>query len=47
MTKENKSSVVHDWLWVWYHHSHPTTLERVKAIDAEMAKMAAEKKKAE
>eukprot|EP00754_Rhynchopus_humris_P040976 Rhum_TRINITY_DN2425_c0_g1::Rhum_TRINITY_DN2425_c0_g1_i1::g.7209::m.7209/K06013/STE24; STE24 endopeptidase len=29
---ENKSSLTDDWLWAWWHRSHPTTVERLAAL---------------
>ena len=33
LAEENKSGYRQDWLWAWYNLSHPTLLERLKAID--------------
>eukprot|EP01063_Lacrimia_lanifica_P002136 TRINITY_DN11102_c0_g1_i1.p1 TRINITY_DN11102_c0_g1~~TRINITY_DN11102_c0_g1_i1.p1 ORF type:complete len:493 (+),score=197.51 TRINITY_DN11102_c0_g1_i1:178-1479(+) len=42
LSTENKSSVTPDWLFGWWHHSHPSTPERLRAIRRAMA---AQKKK--
>jgi STE24 endopeptidase len=42
ISEDNKSSMNVDWLWGWWHLTHPTLLERLDAVDA---KVAAAKKK--
>ena len=32
--KNNKGTMINDWLWSMYHHSHPPVLDRLKAIDS-------------
>eukprot|EP01061_Rhynchopus_euleeides_P036538 TRINITY_DN6161_c0_g1_i1.p1 TRINITY_DN6161_c0_g1~~TRINITY_DN6161_c0_g1_i1.p1 ORF type:complete len:499 (+),score=222.14 TRINITY_DN6161_c0_g1_i1:68-1498(+) len=38
LTTENKGSLNNDWLWAWWHRSHPTTSERLVAIREKMKK---------
>eukprot|EP00392_Amoebophrya_sp_AT5.2_P004591 g4599.t1 len=37
ISEENKSGFNHDPYWAWYNLDHPTLLERLKAIDREVA----------
>lgn len=37
LSQENKSDLNTDWLWGWYHLSHPTLIERLKAINKRTA----------
>ncbi|KAF8123603.1 peptidase family M48-domain-containing protein [Boletus edulis] len=42
---KNLSTVWVDWLYSAYHHSHPTLVERLKALEGFKAKRASEEKK--
>jgi len=38
LTKENKGELNPDWLYAWYHYSHPTITERITNIENEEKK---------
>jgi Zn-dependent protease with chaperone function len=46
--EENLADLLPDWLYSWYHYTHPPMLERIGAIKAQLAglsKVESKKKK--